>query len=158
MATIASGRASLASSYLISGSGFAIAKISGDELGENVPRIRVLIQDAIRDTEGGKVDVAKKEKQIRRQMRAYRMFLFATVQKFIEANSHSTKAGTKTLFSLMEKSLFEPVMKGRRERAPDEEEVRRRFEQLAKTLPDKHKQIFQPYFQRYLSSELKKLS
>ena len=58
----------------------------------------------------------------------------------------------------MEKALFEPVMKGRRERAPDEEEIRRRFEQLAKTLPDKHKQIFQPYFQRYLSSELKKLS
>ena len=45
--------------------GKRIARLSGDDMGENVPKIRVLIQDALYDKEG---DPDKKVKLIKRQM------------------------------------------------------------------------------------------
>jgi hypothetical protein len=131
-----------------------IARFGGDELGENVPKIRKLIQDAIFDKEG---DPEKKEKKIKRQMRALRMFLFATVQTFLEAHSHSTKLGTQSLLRLLEKGLFEPVVKGKRSREPDAEEIKRRYQQLAGSIPDKHHRVFQPFFQEYVRQKLTNL-
>jgi hypothetical protein len=131
-----------------------IARFGGDELGENVPKIRVLIQDALFDKEG---DPEKKEKKIARQLRALRMFLFATVQTFLEAHSHSTKLGTQSLLRLMEKGLFESVAKGKKERPPDAAEIRRRYEVLSNSLPDKHHRVFQPFFQEYVRNKLTNL-
>jgi len=134
-----------------------VARFGGDELGENVPRIRLLIQDALRDVMDGKEDAAGRAKKIRRQLKALRMFLFATVQTFLEAHSHSTKVGTKAMLNLMEKGLFEPVVKGRKSRDPDVDELRRRFAQLKEQMPEKHQRVFQPYFQEYVRTKLSKL-
>ena len=68
-------------------------------------RIRILVQDALRDVMDGKEDAAGRAKKIRRQLKALRMFLFATVQTFLEAHTHSTKVGTKSMFDLMDKAL-----------------------------------------------------
>ncbi|MEN8148223.1 MAG: hypothetical protein ABFS86_00260 [Planctomycetota bacterium] len=130
------------------------ARLSGDELGENVPKIRILIQDALREVKDGTAEAGARAKKIRRQLKAIRVALFGTMQSFVEANTHSTKAGTKVLFDLMEKGLFEPVVKGRKERDPDFEEVRRRFSKLKEQMPGKHQRIFQPYFQEALRTKL----
>ncbi len=134
-----------------------IARFGGDELGENVPKIRVMIQDALHalDREGG--DPAKQTRRIKRQLKALRMFLFAVVQTFLEAHGHATKLGTRNLMQLLEKGLFEPVVKGRREREPDAKEIQRRFQEIAASLPEKHHRIFQPFFQKYVQEKLKKI-
>jgi hypothetical protein len=133
-----------------------IAHFGGDELGESVPKLRMMIQDALRETEGGKVTPEKHVKEIKRQLKVIRHFLFGVVQVFLEAHSHSTKLGTKSLMRLMEKGLFEPVTKGKKERGPDVAEVNRRFQQLAETLPEKYQRVFQPFFQEYVREKLKK--
>jgi len=134
-----------------------VARFGGDELGENVPRIRLLIQDALRESKDGKEDAAGRAKKIRRQLKALRMFLFATVQTFLEAHTHSTKVGTKSMLDLMEKALFDPVVKGRKSRDPDLEEIRRRFAKLQEQMPEKHQRVFQPFFQEYVRTKLSKL-
>jgi hypothetical protein len=134
----------------------AVAHFGGDELGENIPKIRVFIQDALREMEGGKEAPEELVRKIKRQMKVVRMFLFGVVQVFLEAHSHATKLGTKSLVRLLDKGLFEPVTKGRKEREPDAEEIRRRFQHLAESLPEKHQRVFQPFFQEYVREKLKK--
>jgi hypothetical protein len=134
-----------------------VARFGGDELGENVPRIRLLIQDALRESKGGREDAAGRAKKIRRQLKALRMFLFATVQTFLEAHTHSTKVGTKSMLDLMEKGLFDPVTKGRKSRPPNAEEIQRRFAKLKEQMPEKHQRVFQPFFQKYVKDKLSKL-
>jgi hypothetical protein len=114
----------------------------------------VLIQDALTDPEG---DPEKNEKKIQRQLRAVRMTLFGTLKTFLEAHSHSTKLGTQSLLRMLEKGLFDPVVKGKKERPPDAEEIRRRYEQLAASIPDKHHRVFQPFFQEYVRDKLTNL-
>ena len=51
------------------------ARLSGDELGENVPKIRIIIQDALREVKDGTADAASRAKKIRRQLKAIRVAL-----------------------------------------------------------------------------------
>jgi len=132
----------------------SISRFGGDELGESAPKIRVLIQNALFESEG---DPAKKEKKIKRQLRALGMSLFGTLKTFLEAHSHSTKLGTRSLLRLLEKGLFDPVVKGKKERAPDADEIRRRFDTLAGSLPEKHHRVFQPFFQEYVKNKFTNL-
>ena len=131
-----------------------IAHFAGDDMGTSVPKIRVFIQDALFDTEGAP---DKKLKKIQRQLRALRMFLYAVVQMFVDANNHSTKIGTASLLRLMEKGLFAPDVKGKKERPPDAAEIQRRFTQLAESIPGKHQRIFQPFFQEFVKKKLSSL-
>jgi hypothetical protein len=49
------------------------------------------------------------------------------------------------------------VVKGKRSREPDAEEIKRRYQQLAGSIPDKHHRVFQPFFQEYVRQKLTNL-
>jgi hypothetical protein len=135
-----------------------VAAATGDELGESVPKIRMMIQDAILETQKGKADPGRRVEKIKRQLRAWRMFLYLVIKTFLEAHSHSTKLGTKKVFDLMEKKLFEPVKRGRREKEPDAEEIRKRFDQIGDSIRGSHKKVFLPIFQEFVKKKLAELS
>ncbi|MCU0724861.1 MAG: hypothetical protein MUE73_03595 [Planctomycetes bacterium] len=133
-----------------------VAAIGGDEVGETVPKIRMMIQDAIFATLKGESASDRLDK-ITRQFRAFRMFLFAVVQTFLEAHADSTKLGTKKLLDTIEQKLFEPVVEGKRERPAKVDELRQRFAQIRELVEEKHKKVFQPFFQDSVRQRLSKL-
>jgi hypothetical protein len=133
-----------------------VAAIGGDEVGETVPKIRMMIQDAIFATLKGE-NAADRLDKITRQFRAFRMFLFAVVQTFLEAHADSTKLGTKRLLDAVEQKLFEPIVEGKRERPAKVDEIRQRYAQIRESLEEKHKKVFQPFFQDSVRQRLSKL-
>ena len=61
------------------------------------------------------------------------------------------------MLELMEKGLFEQIAKGRKSRAPDGDEIQRRFAKLKEQMPEKHQRVFQPFFQKYVKDKLSQL-
>ncbi len=132
------------------------ATMGGDEVGESVPKIRMLLQDAIMATQKGENAKDRLDK-ITRRFRALQMTLYGLVTTFVEAHSYSTKMGTKNLLDVIDQKLFELISKGKKGKEPDYAELKERYAQIREPLAERHSRVFQPFFQEYVRQKLTKL-